>query len=70
MVHHCYRMASLKNTVDKGFLLFALPFHASEHPDFSLIINAPNAIRKGLAIAPIFSEKFSAYSSSNSAQGQ
>ena len=30
---------------------------------------APNAIRKGLAGAPIFSENFSAYSDSNSAQG-
>ena len=38
-------------------------------PSFSLMINAPNAIRKDLAGAPFSVGKFLAYSASNSFQG-
>ncbi len=52
-----------------GFPWFVLRFHAELVPNFSLIINAPNAIRNDLAGAPIDWVKFWAYSDSNSDHG-
>ena len=48
---------------------FVLPRARSLVPNFSLIINAPNAIRNDLAGAPIDWVKFWAYSDSNSDHG-
>src|SRR4028119_1760096 len=52
-----------------GFPGFVRLFHAELIPSFSLIINAPNAIRKDLALKPFSVEKFWAYSASNSDHG-
>jgi hypothetical protein len=54
---------------DRGFHGSVRQFHSELIPSFSLIINAPNAIRKDLAGAPISVGKFSAYSGSNSDHG-
>src|SRR4028119_598657 len=52
-----------------GFPGFVRLFHAELIPNFSLIINAPNAIRKDLALKPFSVGKFLAYSDSNSDHG-
>src|SRR4028118_1363694 len=53
----------------QGFSRICSTVSRSLIPSFSLILNAPNAIRKDLAGAPISVGKFSAYSDSNSDQG-
>jgi|GEM_PF-5959442 len=52
-----------------SIIFSGLAFHSELIPSFSLIINAPNAIRNDLAGAPFSVGKFSAYSDSNSDRG-
>src|SRR4028119_177827 len=52
-----------------GFSRICSTVSRSLIPNFSLIINAPNAIRKDLALKPFSVGKFLAYSDSNSDHG-
>src|SRR4028118_814273 len=53
----------------QGFSRICSTVSRSLIPSFSLIINAPNAIRKDLAGAPLSAGKLAAYSDSNSDHG-
>jgi hypothetical protein len=69
MVVHCCSLIDRWSIIDRGFRGSVLLFHSELIPDFYLIINAPNAIRKDLAGAPFSVGKLAAYSDSNSSHG-